>query len=155
MIRLLCVVIGLPRGGYCQPALASCQVSEEKDIVQWKTLLLSMLNLSVCARCSAFEVDSVVTQMINPEGNDILAMLVGSLAPCVSAPWWEEVRNSTGTGWGLAVQCTCSSWSPSFLPSLPSGALSRLPSSCPLFILSSWCGDFCQVSKAGGHDEVT
>jgi len=40
---------------------------------------------------SAFEVDSVVTQMINPEGNDILAMLVGSLAPCVSAPWWEEV----------------------------------------------------------------
>lgn len=40
---------------------------------------------------SAFEVDSVVTQMINPEGNDVLAMLVGSLAPCVSAPWWEEV----------------------------------------------------------------
>lgn len=40
---------------------------------------------------SAFEVDSVVTQMINPEGNDVVAMLVGSLAPCVSAPWWEEV----------------------------------------------------------------
>lgn len=40
---------------------------------------------------SAFEVDSVVTQMINPEGNDVTAMLVGSLAPCVSAPWWEEV----------------------------------------------------------------
>lgn len=30
--------------------------------------------------------------MINPEGNDVLAMAVGSIAPCLSAPWWEEVR---------------------------------------------------------------
>jgi hypothetical protein len=37
----------------------------------------------------------VVTQMINPEGNDALAMFIGSLAPCVSAPWWEEVRTSS------------------------------------------------------------
>jgi membrane protease YdiL (CAAX protease family) len=29
--------------------------------------------------------------MINPEENDGLAMLVGSIAPCVTAPWWEEV----------------------------------------------------------------
>ncbi|CEM21913.1 unnamed protein product [Vitrella brassicaformis CCMP3155] len=35
--------------------------------------------------------ESVVTKMINPENNDILALAVGSIAPCVSAPWWEEV----------------------------------------------------------------
>jgi membrane protease YdiL (CAAX protease family) len=41
---------------------------------------------------SAFEVaESVVSQMINPEGNDRWAMAVAALAPCVSAPWWEEV----------------------------------------------------------------
>ncbi len=26
-----------------------------------------------------------------PQGNDVLAMTIGALAPCVSAPWWEEV----------------------------------------------------------------
>ena len=29
--------------------------------------------------------------MINPENNDLFAMFLGALAPCVSAPWWEEV----------------------------------------------------------------
>lgn len=47
---------------------------------------------------SAFEADSVVTQMINPEDNNLMAMLLGSLAPCVSAPWWEEVREE-GRRW--------------------------------------------------------
>ena len=32
--------------------------------------------------------------MVAPEDNDRLAMLVASLAPCVSAPWWEEVGSS-------------------------------------------------------------
>jgi len=40
---------------------------------------------------SVFEAETVVLKMINPENNDALAMAVGALAPCVSAPWWEEV----------------------------------------------------------------
>lgn len=41
---------------------------------------------------SAFEAtDSVVTLMINPENNDRLAMAVASIAPCMTAPWWEEI----------------------------------------------------------------
>ena len=35
--------------------------------------------------------DSVVSQLTNPENNDIAASIVGSIAPCLSAPWWEEV----------------------------------------------------------------
>ena len=30
--------------------------------------------------------------MINPEHNDLRALAMGAIAPCVSAPWWEEVR---------------------------------------------------------------
>lgn len=35
--------------------------------------------------------EGVVAQLINPENNDLAASLVGYIAPCVSAPWWEEV----------------------------------------------------------------
>ena len=35
--------------------------------------------------------EGVVSQLINPENNDFLASLVGYVAPCLSAPWWEEV----------------------------------------------------------------
>lgn len=35
--------------------------------------------------------EGVVSQLINPENNDFLASLVGYIAPCMSAPWWEEV----------------------------------------------------------------
>jgi membrane protease YdiL (CAAX protease family) len=35
--------------------------------------------------------ESVVTQLVQPEYNDIWASIVGYLAPCVSAPVWEEV----------------------------------------------------------------
>jgi hypothetical protein len=35
--------------------------------------------------------ESVVSQLINPENNDLLASMVGFIAPCISAPWWEEV----------------------------------------------------------------
>jgi membrane protease YdiL (CAAX protease family) len=35
--------------------------------------------------------EGVVTQLINPENNDFLASVVGYIAPCLSAPWWEEV----------------------------------------------------------------
>eukprot|EP00529_Nitzschia_sp_RCC80_P021511 CAMPEP_0113476970 /NCGR_PEP_ID=MMETSP0014_2-20120614/19956_1 /TAXON_ID=2857 /ORGANISM="Nitzschia sp." /LENGTH=413 /DNA_ID=CAMNT_0000370029 /DNA_START=703 /DNA_END=1945 /DNA_ORIENTATION=+ /assembly_acc=CAM_ASM_000159 len=34
---------------------------------------------------------SVVSQLINPEGQDWLASFVGFIAPCVTAPWFEEV----------------------------------------------------------------
>ncbi|CAM9692173.1 unnamed protein product, partial [Phaeothamnion confervicola] len=37
------------------------------------------------------ETEGVVARMINPEGNDMAAMAVGSIAPCITAPWWEEV----------------------------------------------------------------
>jgi len=35
--------------------------------------------------------EGVVSQLINPENNDFLASLMGYIAPCLSAPWWEEV----------------------------------------------------------------
>jgi len=35
--------------------------------------------------------DGVVAQLLNPEHNDLLAGFVGCLAPCFTAPWWEEI----------------------------------------------------------------
>ena len=35
--------------------------------------------------------DGVVAQLINPENNDMLASAVGYIAPCLTAPWWEEI----------------------------------------------------------------
>ncbi len=35
-----------------------------------------------------------------PQGNDIMAMTIGALAPCVSAPWWEEVSK-----WSYEYAC--------------------------------------------------
>lgn len=35
--------------------------------------------------------EGVVSQLVNPENNDFFASLVGYIAPCLSAPWWEEV----------------------------------------------------------------
>ena len=35
--------------------------------------------------------DSVVSQLTNPENNDFFASVIGAIAPCLSAPWWEEV----------------------------------------------------------------
>jgi membrane protease YdiL (CAAX protease family) len=35
--------------------------------------------------------DGIVAQLINPENNEWLASLVGFFAPCISAPWWEEI----------------------------------------------------------------
>jgi uncharacterized protein len=35
--------------------------------------------------------ESVVSQLTNPENNDIPASIVGAIAPCISAPWWEEI----------------------------------------------------------------
>jgi len=38
-----------------------------------------------------FSGEGVVSQLINPEHNEIAASLVAYIAPCLSAPWWEEV----------------------------------------------------------------
>ena len=35
--------------------------------------------------------EGVVSQLINPEYNDLAASMIGYIAPCISAPWWEEV----------------------------------------------------------------
>jgi membrane protease YdiL (CAAX protease family) len=43
--------------------------------------------------------ESVVTQLINPEHNGLAASFVGYIAPCLTAPWWEEVLYR---GFGLA-----------------------------------------------------
>eukprot|EP00536_Pseudo-nitzschia_multiseries_P005440 jgi/Psemu1/254504/estExt_Genewise1Plus.C_1010132 len=37
------------------------------------------------------EESSVVAKLVNPEGQDVLASLVGFIAPCLTAPWWEEI----------------------------------------------------------------
>jgi len=37
------------------------------------------------------EENSLVARLVNPEGRDILASLVGYIAPCLTAPWWEEM----------------------------------------------------------------
>lgn len=43
------------------------------------------------AELFAQQSEGVVSQLINPENNDFLASLVGYIAPCLTAPWWEEV----------------------------------------------------------------
>ena len=37
------------------------------------------------------EENSIVAKLVNPEGSDILASIVGYIAPCLTAPWWEEI----------------------------------------------------------------
>lgn len=40
---------------------------------------------------SMFAGETVVTKLINPEGKDRLAMAIGSIGPCITAPVFEEV----------------------------------------------------------------
>ena len=51
----------------------------------------SILSVILPARVFELAGEGVVSQLINPENNDIAASLVGYIAPCISAPWWEEV----------------------------------------------------------------
>ena len=39
----------------------------------------------------AAQAESVVAQLVRPEYNDLAALLAGYIAPCVSAPLWEEL----------------------------------------------------------------
>ena len=43
------------------------------------------------AAAAAAAEESVVARLINPEGGDLVALCLGCLAPCVSAPLFEEV----------------------------------------------------------------
>lgn len=40
---------------------------------------------------SMFEEETVVSKLINPENKDLVAMAIGSIGPCISAPVFEEV----------------------------------------------------------------
>uniref|UniRef100_A0A7S3EIP0 CAAX prenyl protease 2/Lysostaphin resistance protein A-like domain-containing protein n=2 Tax=Rhodosorus marinus TaxID=101924 RepID=A0A7S3EIP0_9RHOD len=40
---------------------------------------------------SLFNEETVVSKLVNPENNDLVAMLIGSLGPCISAPVFEEI----------------------------------------------------------------
>ena len=43
--------------------------------------------------CDWFELGNghIVSQMVAPEGNDVIALILGAIAPCLSAPLWEEI----------------------------------------------------------------
>jgi len=61
-------------------------------VSSWLFNIADFLN-QIVLPLSVFEAagEGVVSQLINPENNDFLASLVGYIAPCVTAPWWEEV----------------------------------------------------------------
>ena len=46
--------------------------------------------MCVCAR-AVFDEESVVSKLVNPENKDLVAMAVGAIGPCISAPIFEEV----------------------------------------------------------------
>ena len=61
-------------------------------ISSWFFNIADFLN-QVILPAHVFEMagEGVVSQLINPENNDLAASIVGYIAPCLSAPWWEEV----------------------------------------------------------------
>ena len=61
-------------------------------ISSWFFNIADFLNQNILP-AHVFELagEGVVSQLINPENNDIAASLVGYIAPCITAPWWEEV----------------------------------------------------------------
>jgi len=65
-------------GGY----FASCYLFNVADAVNQLVLPAAIFEAAE---------EGVVSQLVNPEGNDLVASAVGYLAPCLSAPWWEEV----------------------------------------------------------------
>ncbi|KAJ8599750.1 hypothetical protein CTAYLR_003435 [Chrysophaeum taylorii] len=55
----------------------------------WAFNCADALNQFIVPDC-LFDDDTLVTQMINPEDNDIFTFATGAVAPCLSAPFWEE-----------------------------------------------------------------
>ncbi|KAG7342441.1 CAAX protease self-immunity-domain containing protein [Nitzschia inconspicua] len=66
-------------GGY----FVSAWLVNVTDVINTYVLPLELLE--------AVENTSVVSRLVNPEGQDWLASIVGYVAPCVTAPWWEEI----------------------------------------------------------------
>jgi membrane protease YdiL (CAAX protease family) len=61
-------------------------------VSSWFFNLADLLNKVILPREILMEAtESVVTQLINPEHNDLWASIFGYVAPCVSAPVWEEL----------------------------------------------------------------
>ena len=40
-----------------------------------------------------FDEESVVSKLVNPENRDLVAMAIGAIGPCISAPIFEEVAS--------------------------------------------------------------
>lgn len=55
----------------------------------WAFNFADALNLFIIPDC-LFDDETLVTQMINPENNDLVALATGAIAPCLTAPFWEE-----------------------------------------------------------------
>lgn len=68
-------------GGY----YISSWVFNMADLVNQWLLPISLLTQGLVVE------DSIVNQLVNPEGNDWMALIVGCIAPCIVAPWWEEI----------------------------------------------------------------
>jgi membrane protease YdiL (CAAX protease family) len=61
-------------------------------VSSWLFNLADQLNQCILPAQVLFEAqESVVSQLVNPEHNDLLASVVGYIAPCLTAPVWEEV----------------------------------------------------------------
>lgn len=59
----------------------------------WLVNIADMINSYVLPLSLLEAVDnpSIVSKLVNPEGQDWLASIVGYVAPCLTAPWWEEI----------------------------------------------------------------
>jgi membrane protease YdiL (CAAX protease family) len=61
-------------------------------VSSWFFNLADLLNKFILPREVLMDAtESVVTQLVNPEHNDLWASIFGYVAPCVSAPVWEEL----------------------------------------------------------------
>lgn len=62
-------------------------------VSSWFFNIVDLINSYVfpLAALEQAEESSIVSKLVNPEGQDLLASLVGFIAPCITAPWWEEV----------------------------------------------------------------
>jgi len=60
-------------------------------VSSWAFNCADLLNQFILPEVAFEASETVVAKMINPENNDLAAMAIGSIAPCFTAPWWEEV----------------------------------------------------------------
>lgn len=60
-------------------------------VSSWLFNVADLVNQLVLPASLWSTTEGVVAQLINPENNDFIASIFGFIAPCLSAPWWEEV----------------------------------------------------------------